>query len=329
MMRYFGRASIVLLLSLVWGSSSLVAQKVAIQGKLDRSEIKTGEQAAIELKIQTDDLSRTKFYLKNQPSAGDPYTVIEFGALDTIDIDGKFKEINARLILTSFDSTLITIPPIVVETPSAQAETEPMALNVVQPEVDANHPGSFKDIKAPWEVNTSLWDWVQLILRHWLFWAIVAVGVLTYGLYLYFSRPKPAGLHLSDQEPVLSLWERTELRLKNLEHSGVIAQGLFKAYYSELVAIIKNYLDEAYDWDTAEMTTKQFQEMVRQGGFAVEQIQQLDDILRQADLSKFAKWTPSDIMAKEALLTTSRLLRDWHNNPIRANETPVMEGKEA
>lgn len=285
-------------------------QNVSIQGKLDRTEIKTGEQAAIDLIIRTDDLDKTKFYLKEDPSKSEAYMVLEFGAIDTIDIDGKLKEITARLLLTSFDSTLITIPPIVVETPQGKAETEAMALKVVQPEVDAAHPESFKDIKAPWEVALHLRDWLILIVTSWIFWLVLVLIVAGYGLYRFLTQPKSQYRYVAPTPAPrpLSLWERTTIALGELEQDKPWERGLYKDYYSRLVEIIKQYLDESRAWSTLEMTTSELRDKVRNERLPHEQIKKLDAILLEADLSKFAKGVPSQDVARTSLLEARHLL---------------------
>lgn len=300
---YIYASSLLLLPTLAWG------QDVSIQGKLDRTEIKTGEQAAVDLVIRTNDLPKTKFYLREDAKVGEPYTVIQFGAIDTVDIDGRLKEITARLIITSFDSTLITIPPIVVETPSGKAETEPMALNVVQPEVDAAHPESYRDIKAPWEIQLSLRDWIELILRSWLFWAILATVVLAYAAYRLYRYMRRRAAVEPEVAPVeLSIWELTTQRLDALEDKQLWKQGLYKEYYSELVEVIKAYLDVSRGWSTAEMTSSELLDFVDVQTFPSPLRSSLACILQQADLSKFAKSSPSEEEARTALIDARRML---------------------
>ncbi|MDY3089502.1 MAG: hypothetical protein SOW66_00065 [Porphyromonas sp.] len=322
---YIYASSLLLLPTLAWG------QDVSIQGKLDRTEIKTGEQAAVDLVIRTNDLPKTKFYLREDAKVGEPYTVIQFGAIDTVDVDGRLKEITAKLIITSFDSTLITIPPIVVETPSGKAETEPMALNVVQPEVDAAHPESFRDIKAPWEVKLSLRDWIELILRSWLFWAILAAAVLAYGgyrLYCYMSRRATVEPELPPVEQ--TIWELTTMRLATLEDKQLWRQGLYKEYYSELVEIIKAYLDVSRGWSTAEMTSSELLDFVDIQSFTRALRTSLASILQQADLSKFAKSSPSEDEARTALADTRCMLEQLEQErSVQPVSEPADSDKEA
>ena len=86
---------LLLFTELAWG------QRVSIQTRLDRSEIRIGEQAAVEMTIRTDDLARTRFHLVEDSTGIERFRVLAFGATDTIDLGGGLKEIQAKMIVTS------------------------------------------------------------------------------------------------------------------------------------------------------------------------------------------------------------------------------------
>ncbi len=303
------------------------AQNVSIQGKLQRSEIKTGEHVAVDLIIRTDNLPQTKFYIQEDTSNKDAYTVLEFGAIDTIDIDGRIKEITAVLLLTSFDSTLVSIPPIVVETPTDRAETQPLALKVVQPEVDANHPESFKDIKAPWHVALGIKDWLLYLLSSWIFWLVILLPLSIYLGYLLRKR-----LKMDNSEPLqpetaesLNIWQRTQRALDVLESEKLWEQGAFKEYYTRLIEIFKVYLDESFAWSTMEMTSSELKEKLHQAKLQLENHLLIDDLLRDADLSKFAKATPEQEKAVQALNKMRSLLTSLETQINLQNEENPQE----
>ena len=223
-----------LLLGLAWCLPS-VGQNVSIQARLDRPEIKIGERAAIDLTIRTDDLSRTRFYLL-QDSTGAPerYRVLSFGATDTIDIGKGVQEIKAQMIVTSFDSTLITLPPIVVETPSGQAMTKPLALNVISPEVDLSQPENIRPIVSPWDEPYTLMDILILIFTSWIFYAVA--GLLLIALLIYEYRNQARYLQVVKPEilrPVSAL-EQLKRKLEALGDARLETQEDFKRYYSEV-----------------------------------------------------------------------------------------------
>ena len=273
------------------------SQNLSIQGKLNRSEIKTGEQAVIDLTIRTNNLPQTQFYLKEEAQKEAPYTVIALVPVDTVDISSRIKEISAKLVLTSFDSTLITIPPIVAKTPTDSAETAPMGLKVIQPEVDSKHPSNFKDIKAPWDVSLSLKDWLILIVSSWIFWVVIAVLVGFYIAYRVFNyyQSKKANPTPQIQVRELSLIEQTEAALLQLEQQQLIEQELFKEFYSELMKQMAS----------VELSSSE-QEMLRL-------------VLTEADLSKFAKYTPSSDNARLALSQIRQLIRELHRKGLHSS----------
>ena len=297
------------------------SQNLSIQGKLNRSEIKTGEQAVIDLTIRTNNLPQTQFYLKEEAQKEAPYTVIALVPVDTVDISSRIKEISAKLVLTSFDSTLITIPPIVAKTPTDSAETAPMGLKVIQPEVDSKHPSNFKDIKAPWDVSLSLKDWLILILSSWIFWVVIAILVGFYIAYRVFNyyQNKKANPTPQIQVRELSLIEKTEAALLQLEQQQLIEQELFKEFYSELITIFKSYLNESYGWTTTEMTSNELMKQMSSAELSSSEHEMLRLVLTEADLSKFAKYTPSSDNARLALSQIRQLVRELHRKGLHSS----------
>ena len=297
------------------------SQNLSIQGKLNRSEIKTGEQAVIDLTIRTNNLPQTRFYLKEEAQKETPYTVIALVPVDTVDISSRIKEISAKLVLTSFDSTLITIPPIVAKTPTDSAETAPMGLKVIQPEVDSKHPSNFKDIKAPWDVSLSLKDWLILILSSWIFWVVIAILVGFYIAYRVFNyyQNKKANPAPQIQVRELSLIEKTEAALLQLEQQQLIEQELFKEFYSELITIFKFYLNESYSWTTTEMTSNELMKQMSSVELSSSEQEMLRLVLTEADLSKFAKYTPSSDNARLALSQIRQLVRELHRKGLHSS----------
>ena len=297
------------------------SQNLSIQGKLNRSEIKTGEQAVIDLTIRTNNLPQTQFYLKEEAQKEAPYTVIALVPVDTVDISSRIKEISAKLVLTSFDSTLITIPPIVAKTPTDSAETAPMGLKVIQPEVDSKHPSNFKDIKAPWDVSLSLKDWLILIVSSWIFWVVIAVLVGFYIAYRVFNyyQSKKANPTPQIQVRELSLIEKTEAVLLQLEQQQLIERELFKEFYSELITIFKSYLNESYSWTTTEMTSNELMKQMSSAELSSSEHEMLRLVLTEADLSKFAKYTPSSDNARLALSQIRQLVRELHRKGLHSS----------
>ena len=316
-----------LLLGLAWCLPSL-GQNVSIQARLDRPEIKIGERAAIDLTIRTDDLSRTRFYLL-QDSTGAPerYRVLSFGATDTIDIGKGVQEIKAQMIVTSFDSTLITLPPIVVETPSGQAMTKPLALNVISPEVDLSQPENIRPIVSPWDEPYTLMDILILIFTSWIFYAVA--GLLLIALLIYEYRNRARYLQVVKPEilrPVSAL-EQLKRKLEALGEARLETQEDFKRYYSEVTDGLRAYLGAHYGFEAMERTTDEVIEKLHSRGLGSEQTRHIEQVLMEASLVKFAKSLPERGDALQ-LRTQTLALAESIERLFMPSEGESLAGKE-
>ncbi|WP_314359042.1 hypothetical protein [Porphyromonas catoniae] len=316
-----------LLLGLAWCLPS-VGQNVSIQARLDRPEIKIGERAAIDLTIRTDDLSRTRFYLL-QDSTGAPerYRVLSFGATDTIDIGKGVQEIKAQMIVTSFDSTLITLPPIVVETPSGQAMTKPLALNVISPEVDLSQPENIRPIVSPWDEPYTLMDILSLIFTSWIFYAVA--GLLLIALLIYEYRNRAQYLQVVKPEilrPVSAL-EQLKRKLEALGDARLETQEDFKRYYSTVTDGLRAYLGARYGFEAMERTTDEVIEKLHSRGLGSEQTRHIEQVLMEASLVKFAKSLPERGDALQ-LRTQTLALAEGIERLFMPSEGESLAGKE-
>ncbi len=129
----------------------------------------------------------------------------------------------------------------------------------------------------------------------WILLAIVVGGVAWAIYYIVKNRKKiePAAL-LKPKAPSLSpkqkaLQDLEQLRLQRLWQSGKI-----KEYYTLLTDIVRLYLKERYRVDSTEMTSDQtLDAFVRCTGYSTERESLLANLLRSADMVKFAKAEPA------------------------------------
>ena len=281
------------------------SQRVSIQTRLDRSEIRIGEQAAVEMTIRTDDLARTRFHLVEDSTGIERFRVLAFGATDTVDLGGGLKEIQAKMIVTSFDSTLITLPPILVETPSGRALSKPLALNVISPQVDMSHPERFEPIIAPWEVRLTLADILEMLARF-----SFPVGLILLALGILYRRWRK---RRADQPiPSEPLREKTLLeifteRLTELETYPLHSQGDFKVYYTKLIEELRLFFGTLYGIETSEKTSEELLHALAEQGVDRPSLDKTAGILQLADVVKFAKSLPSQEEAESHRQTALEL----------------------
>lgn len=295
---------LLLLGQLAWG------QRVSIQTRLDRPEIRIGEQAVIHVTIRTDDLARTRYQLVEDSTGVERFRVLAFAASDTVDLGDGLKEIQAQMIITSFDSTLITLPPIRVETPSGEAFSKPLALNVISPQVDLEHPDQFEPIMAPWEEQLTLEDFLRLLRQlRWVYPLALLTILFVLLLRRLLRRAKQTEATAPTEAvaplPEKSLLEQLQERLARLKDYPLSTQEDFKSYYSELTESLRHYLGALYRIDTMEKTSDELLHAVRHQGAGHTELEKLTQLLHGADFVKFAKSLPT---ASEAQADTQRAL---------------------
>ncbi len=284
----------LIVLITVWsmGVGYLMSQNVSVQTKIDRTEIKTGEQAIVEFTIRTNNIKATEIFFPID-SIGERFEILTSEILDTVRVDGSIHEMKGHYLLTSFDSTLVTIPPMMVQTPTEKAYAQPMVLNVVQPKVDISKPDQFYDIKKPWQLPYTLWDILILVYTHPVSWVLMLLMLIwviwretRYRKYLKKEKR-------TIQPPiVLTPMEEAEQALSYLQQEHLPEQGLYKQYYTSLVEIVKTYMLREKSLAVMEMTTSEVVNLLRNEGEDGALIDNIKQIFSMADMVKFARYKP-------------------------------------
>ena len=130
--------------------------------------------------------------------------------------------------------------------------------------------------------------WVYLLILV----VLAGIGYLIY--YLIQKNKKPKVEEIVYASPI----EKATAHLKTLEKKSLVERGEVKAYYSELTDIVRTYIEEAIEIPAMESTTDEliaaFKIAIVKKKLALndETIKNLERVLKQADLVKFAKSKP-------------------------------------
>lgn len=100
-------------------------------------------------------------------------------------------------------------------------------------------------------------------------------------------------------EPTLNFHEQALADLEALYSSGALEDGDFKAYYSALGDILRRWLEGRAGIRAMEETTALIRYDLQESEFPAGWQEDVLDLLRRADLVKFAKWCPGEEQAKE------------------------------
>lgn len=279
----------ILFLFLLLLSTTIFAQKVT--SSVDTTRNKIGAKFLLTLKTTVGKNDKVKF----------PETK-NFGALEIIEsykIDTVKKNESLELIkkygLTQFDSGRYSIPKIRVVINGKPVFTDSIALEVTNVKVDTLKQKMY-DIKTVQSVETSNNWWIYLLLFVVFVW-------LTFGIFWFLkNRKKP---QIEEEIVYTSPIEKATSLLQSLEKKELWQKGEVKIYYSELTDIVRNYIEEEIQIPAMESTTSELvlslKNVAKQKKLKLSQetLSNLEKVLKQADLVKFAKVKPLDFEIEE------------------------------
>ena len=271
-------------------STTVFAQK-QVETKIDVTKNKIGAQFNLTLTTNVDTLSSVTF---PKGKMFGKMEVIRDYLIDTIKKNNRY-ELIKKYGLAQFDSGKYYVPCLKVIINKKEFQTDSLLVEVSNVVVDTLKQKMF-DIKPIAEANSNKsWIW-KLIL---ILLLISGLGVLVYRFI------KKRQLKKIEEEVYKTPIEKATNLLNVLEKKELWQKGEIKNYYSELTNIARNYIEEAIEIPAMESTTSELIEGLRiaslkkKMSLSQETIENLERVLKQADLVKFAKSRPLDFEITE------------------------------
>jgi hypothetical protein len=271
-------------------TTSLFAQKVTTS--IDSTKKKIGAEFKLTLKASVNETDKVVFPKAKNLGA---LEVIESYKIDTIKSNDKY-ELIKKYGLNQFDSGKYTIPRIQILINGKPSFTDSLKVEVVDVKVDTLKQKMYeiKDV-IPVESSSDWWKYLLGILL------LVGLGFLGYWLFKkYYKKPEKAE-EIVYKTPI----EKATSLLQQLERKELIQRGEIKSYYSELTDIARTYIEEEIHIPAMESTTSELIVSLRNVAkskklkLSKEILENLEKVLQQADLVKFAKVKPLDFEIEE------------------------------
>lgn len=280
--------SLVLLLFVAFSIQSFAQ----VSSSVDTTNIKIGEQITFKIQVKTDS---TQLVVFPEGQSFLPLEMIESLKVDTTKNNAEI-ELTKSYGLTQFDAGNFTLPKQRVTIGDKTFFTDSIQVQVNPVVVDTTKQKLY-DIKPMIDVERSVGNWWKYLLI-----ALIAIALVAFALYWFIWRKKP----MTEEEEIALLppYDRAKLALQKLDASDYLQRSELKDYYSELTFIIRKYLDEKVYDRALESTTDELIDRLNllSDGNKIElsknDISQLNDILKRADLVKFAKSAPDIELAK-------------------------------
>jgi hypothetical protein len=277
---------LILLLTLT--ATNLLAQDVKVGARIDAAQITIGDQARLFLEAQHNPKT-SQLQWAVIPDTFNSLEVVEKGKIDTIK-NGDIVTYKQRLLITGFDSGMHVVPAFVFniipnggQLSIQQTDSFPILVQTVA--VDTNQ--AFKGIKDIIYVKSTWLDYLWYIIG-----AIILI-ILTTIVVLYFIKNKKTAVPVSAPHPPSeTVTEKALRQLIELEKKKLWENNQPKEYHTELVDILRTYIEERFGVNVMEHTSD---EILYKAATHKEMSQHrmlLSNVLYIADLAKFAKAQP-------------------------------------
>lgn len=264
------------------------AQNVVLNAEIDTFQMLIGEQTTIRLELSVDAGNRVKM---------PEFKTGSVNGLEVLDTKADVRSINEgkrevytnEYLITTFDSTLYSIPPFEVLVNDSAFRSNPLALAVYSMPIDTANlqnicgPKAIQDVELTWEeYRDSVYLGVILaILGAVLAWVVTRLVKNKPIIRIIKIKPKLPS-HITALNRIEEIKGDKSLRL----------EGNTKEYYTQLTDTLREYMRDRYGFNATEMTTSEIVGHLLKIQDK-ESIKDLKEILQVADLVKFAKLHPS------------------------------------
>lgn len=267
------------------------AQRIKATASLDSTNILIGDQ--IKLFLEIDHPKKVDVVFPAVPDTiSDLIEIVSRSGIDTFELDDEtfVKEIQAYTI-TSFDSGSYRIPPywfkIDMDGNIDSVPSNGVTLNVFTMQIDTTHGPA--DIKMPYAAPLTLKEVTPYIL------GIILIGAIIFFILYSIKRKKKNKPIFSrppkPKEPAHIVAIRELDRIKS---EKIWQKGKTKQYYSEITDALRTYIQDRFEIRAIEQTSDETIESfrVQKGLLNDKSFSNLSQILKLADLVKFAKYQP-------------------------------------
>ncbi len=262
---------------------------ISVIAEADTTVVEMADQLNVRVRvISAETLDNVR--LATMPQPGTEYNGVDIltVATDTVESGSGKQVVDYNFLVQAFDPGMVTLPPFGAVAGNAldTAFSDIVSLKVVPVDVDSletiNPLAAVADARTRWYDYLPSWTpWVLLVL---------ALLALTAALVWYLRRRKVVITEMR-AKPVPP-YELAMARLNSLADRKLAESGNEKAYYTELVDILRQYLEGRFGINAMEMTSPQIIRALRGNEETRLSAEEMKTVLEMADFVKFAKVRP-------------------------------------
>ncbi len=297
----------------------IMAQNIEVKFYSDSSKYFVGDYISLNLEIK-----HPALYKIVLPSLKDSLKNAEFIKLNT----SEPKEIpngvlsKYSFIISKYDSGSVKIQPLRVELVDNKNNvkvyyTDSLQINVTTLQVDSKK--EFLDVKKPVKIGIN-WLFVFLV-------TLIIILVLTslYLAYSYYHKRKllKQGIIVEKKIPP---YEIAKNALKVLEEQKLWQKGEVKQYHTEITYIIRKYIEDEFNFPALENTSEEILEKFINFKSPSKVLDNLREFFENADMVKFAKFSPMPTINEKMLVQANQLVDDFYSyNQIKDRQVDEVK----
>ncbi len=274
-------------------SCFVVGQEAKIS--LDRSSMRIGEQAVLTINFTYQNPNGTALIVwpAYETNLTDKIEIVKKSIDHEILIDSATSTFQREqnLVITVFEEGEYVIPSQEIKLGDSSYYTNSQDLMVETVEIDTSK--GIVDINPiyvlDYPLSERISDWVQL---NWNWIILVIVLIVSFFLWRHFWK-KPVKV-VEEEKEIIPAHILALDALKKLLTEEAWKTKEKKLYYSELTDTVRTYLENRFSIHAMEKTTREIITELKSTTISESDKEYLKMILREADMVKFAKFTPSE-----------------------------------
>ncbi len=261
-----------------------------VRASLSADSVMIGDQFRLRVEIDKDMVQLIQFPIFRGGKVGDKLEIMAEGPVDTLKKDGRRLTIGREYLLTTFDEGIYALgkfPVLYVDKNIVDTIWSVDSLNIVVGtfEIDTLTQKIF-DIKPPMKAPLKVDE----------FWgyAIIACAVIfvVAMLLLWLTTRRKEAKRKEEIEKMIAPHVAAIQELEKIYAQKMWQSGRHKQYYTSLTDVVREYIERRYDIPAMEMTSEEIFSSLESREIPASADERLVELLRMADLVKFAKLVP-------------------------------------
>lgn len=217
---------------------------------------------------------------------------------------------------------ILTLPPFFYAIGTDTIVSDILSFKVMPVELDPSL-GNPEDVQSltihpdapPVSIPLRWYDYVP----DWWYWALIGLALIGLGIVLALMYKKN-GPALFTPKYVPTPYEVAIERLQNLKGRRLLEQGQPKAFYTDLIDILRGYLQGRFGINAMEMTSKQILQRVRRTPEIHLTASQMEQVLQLADFVKFAAAVPEADQGMRTFNSVQQFIESTRPVPVTPPE---------